>query len=82
MIYTTPLARIVGLDDCLRRASSLCNWFGLVWFGLPTHHDIVKQCRKGLTAVVDRCVYIYPTIGTTLFRIVLFVAVLVETRAC
>ena len=33
MIYTTPLARIVGLDDCLRRASSLCNWFGLVWFG-------------------------------------------------
>ena len=24
----------------------------------PTHHDIVKQYRKGLTAVVDRCVYI------------------------
>ena len=23
-----------------------------------THHDIVKQYRKGLTAVVDRCVYI------------------------
>ena len=22
-------------------------------------HDIVKQYRKGLTAVVDRCVYIY-----------------------
>ena len=45
-----------------------------------THHDIVKQYRKGLTAVVD--VYTYPTIGTTLFRKVLFVAVLVETRAC
>ena len=27
-----------------------------------THHDIMKQYRKGLTAVVDRCVYIYPTI--------------------
>ena len=38
----------------------------------PTHHDIVKQYRKGLTAVADRCVYIYPTIGTTLFRKVLF----------
>ena len=25
----------------------------------PTHHDIVKQYRKGLTAVVDRCVYMY-----------------------
>ena len=25
---------------------------------LFTHHDIVKQYRKGLTAVVDRCVYI------------------------
>ena len=24
----------------------------------PTHHDIVKQYRKGTTAVVDRCVYI------------------------
>ena len=24
----------------------------------PTHIDIVKQYRKGLTAVVDRCVYI------------------------
>ena len=24
----------------------------------PTHHDIVKQYRKGLTAVVDRCVNI------------------------
>ena len=24
----------------------------------PTHHDIVKQYRKGLTAVVDRCVYL------------------------
>ena len=34
---------------------------------LFTHHDIVKQYRKGLTAVVDRCVvYTYPTIGTTL----------------
>ena len=32
----------------------------------PEHHDIVKQYRKGLTAVVDRCVvYTYPTIGTT-----------------
>ena len=50
---------------------------------LYTHHDIVKQYRKGLTAVVDRCVvYTYPTIGTALFRKVLFVAVLVETRAC
>ena len=48
----------------------------------PTDNDIVKQYRKGLTAVVDRCVYIYPAIGTTLFRKVLFVAVLVETRAC
>ena len=49
----------------------------------PTHHGIVKQYRKGLTAVVDRCVvYTYPTIGTTLFRKVVFVAVLVETRAC
>ena len=48
----------------------------------PTHHDIVKQYRKGLTAVVDRCVYIYPTIGTTLSRIVSFVAALVETLAC
>ena len=46
------------------------------------NHDIVKQYRKGLTAVVDRCVYMYPTIGTSLFRKVLFVAVLVETRAC
>ena len=28
-----------------------------------THHDIVKQYRKGLTAAVDRCVdYIYPRI--------------------
>ena len=33
---------------------------------LFTYHDIVKQYRKGLTAVVDRCVvYTYPTIGTT-----------------
>ena len=24
----------------------------------PTHHDIVKQYSKGLTAVADRCVYI------------------------
>ena len=33
----------------------------------PEHHDIVKQYRKGLTAVVvDRfVVYTYPTIGTT-----------------
>ena len=32
----------------------------------PEHHDIVKQYRKGLTAVVVRCVvYTYPTIGTT-----------------
>ena len=33
-----------------------------------THHDIVKQYRKGLTAVelIDRCVvYTYPKIGTT-----------------
>ena len=30
---------------------------------LFTHHDIVKQYRKGLTAVVDRCVvYTHPTI--------------------
>ena len=50
---------------------------------LYTHHDIVKQYRKGLTAVVDICVvYTYPTIVTALFRKVLFVAVLVETRAC
>ena len=51
---------------------------------LPTHHDIVKQYRKGLTAVVDKCLYISdnPTHGTTLLRKVLFVAVLVETRAC
>ena len=48
----------------------------------PPNHYIVKQYRKGLTAVVDRCVYMYPTIGTSLFRKVLFVAVLVETRAC
>ena len=41
----------------------------------------MKQYRKGLTAVVDRCVT-YPTIGTTLFRKNLLVAVLVETRAC
>ena len=33
---------------------------------LFTHHDIVKQYRKGLPAVVDRCVvYTYPSIGTT-----------------
>ena len=33
---------------------------------LFTHHDIVKQYRKGLTAVVDRCVvYTYSSIGTT-----------------
>ena len=33
---------------------------------LFTHHDIVKQYRKGLKAIVDRCVvYTYPTIGTT-----------------
>ena len=50
----------------------------------PTHHDIVKQYRKGLTAVVDRCVYTYYSLthGTTLFGKVLFVAVLLETRAC
>ena len=47
----------------------------------PTHHDIVKQYRRGLTAVVDRCVYIsynrYRSVPKSLF-----VAVLVETRAC
>ena len=33
---------------------------------LFTHHDIVKHYRKGLTAVVDRCVvYAYSSIGTT-----------------
>ena len=30
----------------------------------------------------SRSALVYPTIGTTLFRNVLFVAVLVETRAC
>ena len=28
----------------------------------PTHHDIVKQYRKGLTAVEDRCVYMSHTV--------------------
>ena len=49
-----------------------------------THpHDIViQQYRKGFTAVVDRCGFISlnPTHGTSLFRIVIFVAILVETR--
>ena len=28
----------------------------------PTHIDIIKQYRKGLTAVVDRCVYILQSV--------------------
>ena len=42
----------------------------------------MKQYRKGLTAVVDRCVvYTYPTIGTTVCsEKFLFVAVLFWSR--
>ena len=48
---------------------------------LFTHHDIVKQYRKGLTAVVDRCVvYISYNRYHGVFRKVLFVAVLFWPR--
>ena len=44
----------------------------------------MEHYSTGVTAVVDRCVYISlnPTHGTTLFRKVLFAAVLVETHSC